>query len=247
MPHEREIDQLYQLPLRDFVSFRNALAASAKKAGDGEAAKRLKSLAKPSASAWAVNQIYWREREIFDALIDVGDRYRTALTEGGVDRVEHERHEAIASAVQRARSILESDRQNPSDTVMRRVATTLDAICSYGSKNPHPVNGRLTDDLEPAGFGALAGVSPRASPAPVEAVSSKPRPPLEDEVAPHRAALEAAQGELDRARERADALRNELEALKRRVLESERSVEDAAARVAEKRAALEEARTRAGG
>ena len=57
-----EIDALYRLPLAEFVAARNALA---RRAGDRAAA--VKGLARPATAAWAVNQLYWRRRGVFDA------------------------------------------------------------------------------------------------------------------------------------------------------------------------------------
>jgi hypothetical protein len=59
-----EIDRLYQLPLGEFTPARNALA---KELGKTDA--RIKNLQKPNVPAWAVNQLYWRERPLYDRLI----------------------------------------------------------------------------------------------------------------------------------------------------------------------------------
>src|ERR687898_2136141 len=53
------IDRLYQVPLGEFIAARNALAKET-----GEAA--IKTLQKPSLPAWAVNQLYWRHRGVYD-------------------------------------------------------------------------------------------------------------------------------------------------------------------------------------
>ena len=58
------LDRLYQLPLSEFVSARNALA---KESGTDSA--EIRSLPKPSLPAWAVNQLYWRRRDVYDDLI----------------------------------------------------------------------------------------------------------------------------------------------------------------------------------
>ena len=54
---ETEIDALFQLSPPEFVSARNALVAQLKKAGRDEVASVVKSLPKPSISAWTVNQL----------------------------------------------------------------------------------------------------------------------------------------------------------------------------------------------
>src|SRR5262245_1771567 len=59
-----DVDALYKLPLAEFTAARNALA---KRAGADGA--NIKALEKPTAPAWAVNQLYWRRRKTFDRLI----------------------------------------------------------------------------------------------------------------------------------------------------------------------------------
>lgn len=73
-----DIDALFQLPVDEFTSARNALANRLKAAGRADAASRVKALPKPPLSAWAVNQLYWRHRTAFDALLAAGDRLRRA-------------------------------------------------------------------------------------------------------------------------------------------------------------------------
>ena len=65
------IDQLYQLSLDEFTAARNALA---KETGDNA----IKKLEKPNLAAWAVNQLYWRERKLYDELIKTSGQVRTA-------------------------------------------------------------------------------------------------------------------------------------------------------------------------
>src|SRR4029453_9030946 len=84
---EAAIDRLYQGPIAEFTQARNTLAAECKAAGDKAGAARVKELTKPSAVAWAVNQLYWRDRERFDALAqamaELAAAQREALGGGG--------------------------------------------------------------------------------------------------------------------------------------------------------------------
>ncbi len=73
-----DIDALFKLPLGEFTSARNALVAQLKKAGRHAEAGEVNALGKPSVSAWAVNQLYWRHRGLFNQLIVAGDRLRRA-------------------------------------------------------------------------------------------------------------------------------------------------------------------------
>ena len=71
---ESDIDDLFRLPLTEFTAARNALAARLKKSGKIDEANRVKAMSKPSVSAWAVNQLYWKHREAFDALMRAGEQ-----------------------------------------------------------------------------------------------------------------------------------------------------------------------------
>ncbi|HUE82082.1 MAG TPA: hypothetical protein VMM84_08195 [Pyrinomonadaceae bacterium] len=77
---EDEVNALFRLPLAEFTGARNALAARLKKSGRGDEALLVKALAKPSISAWAVNQLYWNHREPFDRLLVSGERFHKAQT-----------------------------------------------------------------------------------------------------------------------------------------------------------------------
>src|SRR5437762_1838239 len=64
-------DPLYQLPLDEFTAARNALA---KETGDAS----IKKLEKPSLAAWAVNQLYWHKRKLYDDVVKTSGQLRTA-------------------------------------------------------------------------------------------------------------------------------------------------------------------------
>src|SRR5437762_13844445 len=81
---ETDIEALFKLPLAEFTGARNTLAAQLKKGGSGDEAVRVKALAKPPVSAWAVNQLYWNHREAFDQLTASGERFHKAQTSGKI-------------------------------------------------------------------------------------------------------------------------------------------------------------------
>ncbi len=248
MPMDDEFEKLYRAPLSEFVFLRNALAAALKKAGDADGAKRVKALVKPNASAWAVNQLYWKEPLSFDALIAAGDRYRDVFSEEGVrEDAERERLEAVRDATGIARAILERSAKSASNVVMRRVETTLDALASYGSANPEPMDGRLTRDLEPPGFAAFAALQP--APAPAQEPKREKPPETRDYVAraeellrEREAALDEARGARDAAAKRVDASTEQLERLHNQIARAQRNVEEAETAVVEREMLVEEAR-----
>src|SRR6266536_5837074 len=77
---DAEIDALFRVPLAEFTSARNALAARLKKLGRAIDAERVKSLTKPPAPAWAVNQLYWQNPRAIDQLVGVTERVRKVQT-----------------------------------------------------------------------------------------------------------------------------------------------------------------------
>jgi hypothetical protein len=158
------MDALFRLPLAEFTSARNALVAQLKRDGRQAEAHEVKALPKPSASAWVVNQLYWRHREVFGRLIESGERLRRAhaaqLTGDAVRDPVNARRDVMAELARIAADILREGSHNATRDLMRRVTSTLEALSSYGSLPGAPVAGRLTDDLEPPGFEAVAGLLP---------------------------------------------------------------------------------------
>jgi hypothetical protein len=126
----------------------------------------VKALTKPSASAWVVNQLFWRHRKLFDRLLESGDRLRRAhaerLTGHAARDPVSERREAVAELASRAENILKESGHGGTRDLIRRVTSTLDALSSYGSLPNAPAAGRLMDDLEPPGFEAALGLMPAA-------------------------------------------------------------------------------------
>jgi hypothetical protein len=168
---ESNIDRLYQGPLAEFVSARTALARTL----TGDEARRVKALQKPAAVAWAVNQIYWHARPVYDRLIKSGGSLRGAQISalGGraadLSGAAAAHRKALAAAIKDAQRLAASAGVNPNaDALMR----TFEAV-SIATKAGDPA-GRLTQPVQPAGFEALAGVAVRETPtAALHAVSTR--------------------------------------------------------------------------
>jgi hypothetical protein len=161
---EDDIDALFRLPLAEFTSARNTLAARLKKEGRPNDADRVKLLAKPSISAWAVNQLYWDHRAAFDQLMATGKRLRPAQklrlagkVAGMRDSLDA-RREALVHLSDLASELLREAGSNPSPDTLRRVTTTLEAMSAYALLPDGPAPGRLTQDLDPPSFGSLASL-----------------------------------------------------------------------------------------
>ena len=159
---ESKIDDLYQRPPDEFVAARSALASELK----GADAQRVKALKKPTIVPWAVNQVYWHAKPIFDRVQDSGAdlrRAQIAALEGrtaDVHGAAAAHRKAIASAVERALALAKTAQLNPDRDA---VARTFEAL-SIAADPPEPP-GRLTHPLQPGGFELLTGVEPVARPA----------------------------------------------------------------------------------
>ena len=163
---ENEVEVLFTLPLAEFTGARNALAARLKKSGRAEEkaeAARVKALAKPSVSAWTVNQLYWNHREEFDQLIALGERFHKAQKSGKVAEMRtalDARREALTDLSDLATSLLRDSDHSPAPDTIHRITTTLEGISAYASRSDGPRPGRLTNDVDPPGFESFAGFVP---------------------------------------------------------------------------------------
>jgi len=230
MPAVRETtagDELFRLPLSEFTAARNALAAKLKKEGDSEESERIKALPKPPVSAWVANQLYWKHRSAFDRLLAAGEQFRNAQAaqlagksadlRGPLDA----RREALGELTKIAAAILHEGGHPSSPEVMRRIMTTLEALATYGTHSGAPPAGRLTADIDPPGFEALAMLMADVEKSPRSAPVIPPRrahPSTDDKVdealaariGAANASLAEAQRELKQARDRHQALESSL-------------------------------------
>ena len=158
---DQRIDDLYRGPLGEFTAARNALVKTLR----GADASRVRKLVKPSVVAWAVNQVYWHARKIYDQLIKSGERLRKAqiaALEGkraDVRDASDAHRRAIADAVKEAQRLASAAGSQPGPDALMR---TFEAL-SLAPEPPEPP-GRLAKELQPAGFEALTGVTPKSAP-----------------------------------------------------------------------------------
>lgn len=220
MDLEAELDQVFQVSLGEFTEARNALAARLRAADPG-AADRVKSLAKPAASAWAVNQLGFRAPDLLSALVAAGARLRAAqqgvLAASELREAMRVWRGALNAAVKQAESYLGKGERGASPAVLQRIERTLQAVGLREAGNEEPGPGRLTADLDPPGFDALAGLL--ASPAAASAPSTPDAATSDTEVddARRRFELARAEAEASRRRRRADEAEAEMAAAERRL------------------------------
>jgi hypothetical protein len=157
---DAELDALFKLPLNEFTAARNALAARLKKAGRTSDADRVKVLAKPPGTAWAVNQLYWQHPKDIDRLLALSEKARKAQAGGPGDlrALLDERRRLVSELTARATAILREGGHGVAPDATRRLGITIESLASWGRTDGAPRPGRLTSDLEPLGFDGLAAL-----------------------------------------------------------------------------------------
>jgi hypothetical protein len=179
---EAEIAELYGQPLVEWTAARNALAARLRGAGRKADAEAVKALRKPSASAWAVNQLFRSEEERMDELLAAGQRARAAQGQAVAGRGAEVFREALKAARRqieelrrRAAGLLAKDGKKAGAAVVERVGTNLEALAFSPAAAAQGARGYLDADLDPPGFEVLTGVRLAApSPAPPRAPRTRP-------------------------------------------------------------------------
>jgi hypothetical protein len=169
---ETELDELYALPPAEFTASRNDLARRLKEAGRSDAAVEVKQLRKPTVPVWAVNQLARGNRNDVDALVEAGERLRSAQKEalgGGESQKLREatsaQREALQTLTHRAQDLLAEQGQAATAAVIERIASTLRAAAVDPDAGELVRAGRLNEELDPAGFDAFAGMPlPRRKP-----------------------------------------------------------------------------------
>jgi hypothetical protein len=188
-----DADRLYDLPLESFTQARNELAAELKRAGRDDEAEAVRALRKPSAAAWAANQLARRHLRELDAFLDAAAQLRKAqLGSGDVRAATRGERKALERLVGLAGEYAGSAQ-------LPRVRQTLEAAAVDEEAAAQVRSGRLERELEPGGFGSLvagaAGPARRRGPDPAAKRAVKE---AEKRVAELRRAAQAAEDEARR-------------------------------------------------
>lgn len=221
---DRDIDALYQGLPSEFTASRNALA----KTLTGEPAREVRNLKKPTVVPWAVNQVFWKARPIYDKLMERGSALRAAQIASLKGRKSDVRaamdthRRAVGEAVHRAEQIASEAGLSPDAEQLARMFEAISLAAA-----PPSNAGRFTETIEPQGFEALAGITP--SPRVTREVdrAADLRKAEEERHQEAEARLDAATRELERAQERARTARQTLQRAEADVAAAERAVAEA--------------------
>jgi hypothetical protein len=155
---EAVLDELYSAPLDEFVARRTALAKQLKADGRADEAAEVSGARKPTVPVWAANQLARRNKPAVERLLDASDGLRTAIGKGdreGFAAAQQRQGDALRKLRNAARSLL----GEPTEPTLERIVSTFRAASVDEQLRGPLAAGRLTEEPEPGGFDALAGLS----------------------------------------------------------------------------------------
>jgi hypothetical protein len=218
------LKQLYAAEPEEFVAERKRLERSLRDEGRTEEADELAGLRKPPLPVYAANGLARERPDDVAQLISTGERLAAAHGAGDPEEL----RKAQAELTDRVTTLVRHSGEL-SEAVEQRLATLLRAAASNPATAALLRRGVLSEEVEPAAFDALAGMT-LAAPKPRPKQERKPEPARERK----RGHVEKLEGQLAEA---TDALREAERELRR----AERDHERAARRVAQLTERLEDA------
>src|SRR5262249_25918474 len=232
-PVDQAAELLYGLPLGEFTTARNAAAKELRDRGLRAEADEVKAFAKPSAAAWAVNQLTRRRHADLDELPDAASAAREAQPGGGADARQAIKRlrDALDGLVDAARDELGGQ---ASEAVVVKIRQTLEAAAVDDQAAEEVRGGRLTKELEPAGVGTLAAHSKPGGKRPAKRATPN--------AAAERKALAEARAQLREAEEELRGAQAEERQAHKRWQQAQSDTVEAAERVEKVRRELERLR-----
>ncbi|HEX2179636.1 MAG TPA: hypothetical protein VHL54_09010 [Actinomycetota bacterium] len=144
---------LFELKPEEFTAERDRLAKELKKSGDDEQAAAVKALKRPSVTAYALNRVSRRYRELIDDVLAAGERMRTATSRGKMDEAKADRQKAIAEIASQAAELLAEEDRPVTAQVREKITETLLAAAIDDGTRESLKSGTLLKEAVPSGFG----------------------------------------------------------------------------------------------
>jgi hypothetical protein len=167
---DREADALYGLPPGDFTRARDELARRLRKEGRRADADAVKALRKPTAAAWALNQLARRRPKEVDRLLAAGKRLRKAHEEllSGGDRSALQDASAaereLVDTLTRDATAVAAEAGTASSTALdERIRNTLHAAALDEQTAADLAAGRMVRDREAVGMFGAATAAPETT------------------------------------------------------------------------------------
>ena len=173
-------EDLYGLPLEEFIAERSALVKSLRAEKRREEAGEVAALRKPSVAAWAVNQLVRTQPQTIRALFDAGDALAQAQrqaasgehTGDAMREATRRQRDALGELTEAAEGLLGSQGSALSQATLERVTDTLRAAAIDDEARREVQTGCLTHELRFAGLG-LSGLEASPAPQPPSAPSRR--------------------------------------------------------------------------
>ena len=163
-------DELYGLAPGEFIAVRDERARETRAAGDRDLAGAIKKLARPTASAWLVNQLARQAGPQLSRLYEVGEALAEAQRTLAGERLRElsaDRRQVIGELLPVAGELAERLGQPASAAVLGEVRSTLEAALADAAARSAVQSGRLTKALAYAGLGEVDISAAVALPVPV--------------------------------------------------------------------------------
>jgi len=148
-------ERLFAAPLYAFVALRREIAAALKTRGDAAGGRRVAAIAKPSRTAWALNQVARQRPEVVKAALEAHAKAQGVQAEGDADGMRASARlyrERVAAVVETAEELFRGDGGGGGFTPAqgRRIGATLQAIASGGDPALREalLKGRLVTDVD---------------------------------------------------------------------------------------------------
>ncbi len=151
-------DELYGLPPAEFTAARDEQARAARAAGRRDDAAAIRKLARPTTSAWLVNQLSRDAPEQLARLFEVATALQEAQRTLAGDRLRElsaERRLVINELLPTAAAVADRAGQPASAAVLEEVRATLEAALADAGARDAVGSGRLTRALAYAGLGEV--------------------------------------------------------------------------------------------
>jgi hypothetical protein len=234
-------NELYSLPVDQFIEVRNTRAKELSAAGDKESAADVRRLRKPSQAAWMANRLVRRHPKEIEKLLDLGKDLRRAQDRAqGADlrRLSSTRQDLVQRILRLVADDAKAAGVALATDTQRQLVATLEAAMADESSGMALKAGRLTEALSHVGFGGVGEPEPsgptRRRQTKKESGSQQSverdhrRDALEDAdkvLARAQTALDAASVALDQARRHHKSAEVRRREVAEELLEAERAVE----------------------
>jgi hypothetical protein len=151
------LDELYGLPLDEFVAARDAAARSAR-SDDRALARRIAALPKPTVAAWVVNQAARTVPHAVEAVAAIGEELRAASAGGDRQRLvalDKERRRVLDAVLAGVTDTVRPGGRAASEATLRSVRDTFVAAVADPGAAAAVRAGHLARGLEHVGFGLV--------------------------------------------------------------------------------------------